>query len=76
MFRPAFIKPMHGIKSRTAAYRIIYAVLGRVLYPIMKALFPKYVTTTEQVGRAMLRVAKNGAPERILESTAIARLGA
>lgn len=75
VFRPAFIRPMHGIKSRTASYRIIYAVLGPLLYPIVKALFPKYVTTTEQVGRAMLRVAKNGAPERILESTAIARLG-
>lgn len=75
MFRPAFIQPLHGIKSRTASYRIIYG-LGRPLVPILKALFPKYVTTTEQIGRAMIRVAKNGAPARILPSAELARLGA
>ncbi len=66
MFRPALIIPLHGIKSKTFAYRISYAVL-RPLLPLMKILFPRYVTTTEQLGRAMLIAAKRGAPKRVLE---------
>ena len=31
-------------------------------------IFPKYVTTTEQVGRAMIKIAKQGAPKRVLEN--------
>lgn len=75
MFRPAFIQPMHGVTSKTKLYRAIYAVMGP-LYPLWKMLFPKYVTTTEQVGRAMLEVAKRGAPQRVLENDDINGLGA
>jgi hypothetical protein len=32
------------------------------------AAFPQFVTTTEQVGRAMLRVAREGAPKPVLET--------
>jgi hypothetical protein len=35
---------------------------------------PDYVTTTEQVGRAMLGVARRGAPKRVLENADINRL--
>jgi hypothetical protein len=35
---------------------------------VWKALFPKYVTTTEQMGRAMIQVALAGAPKRVLEN--------
>jgi uncharacterized protein YbjT (DUF2867 family) len=74
MFRPAFIQPMHGATSKTESYRLLYRVLGP-LFPVIKALFPKYVTTTEAVGRAMLRVAKRGAPQRVLENQDIHALG-
>jgi uncharacterized protein YbjT (DUF2867 family) len=73
MFRPAFIQPMHGITSKTRLYRVAYAVMGP-LYPLLKRVLPKYVTTTEQVGRAMLSVAKHGAPSRILENDEINRI--
>ena len=66
-FRPAFIQPLHGITSRTTAYRVFYAVL-RPLHPLLTRLLPSYVTTTEQLGRAMLAVAKHGAPRRVLEN--------
>jgi uncharacterized protein YbjT (DUF2867 family) len=72
MFRPALIVPLHGIKSRTRLYRVFYAVL-RPLYPLLKA-FPKYVTTTEKLGRAMLIVAKGGAPKAVLENSDINKL--
>lgn len=70
MFRPAFIQPLHGIVSRTGLYRFIYVVMGP-LYPLLKALFPKSVTTTERVGQAMLVVAKKGAPKPVLENSDI-----
>jgi uncharacterized protein YbjT (DUF2867 family) len=75
MFRPAFIQPMHGETSRVPLYRGLYAVTGW-LYPILRRVVPRYVTTTEQVGRAMLRVVREGAPRRVLESGDIAALGA
>jgi uncharacterized protein YbjT (DUF2867 family) len=67
MFRPGVIQPLHGIRSKTRLYRIFYAVLGPFI-PWLIAAFPKYVTTTEQLGRAMLGVAKHGAPKRLLEN--------
>ncbi|HEX4447894.1 MAG TPA: NAD-dependent epimerase/dehydratase family protein [Polyangiaceae bacterium] len=67
MFRPGYIHPLHGIVSKTPLYRAAY-VLASPLYPVLKALFPAYVTTTEQVGRAMLAVAKGGAAQAVLEN--------
>ena len=67
VFRPAFVRPMHGVTSRTRSYRILYAV-GRPLVPLLEALAPKYVTTTERIGRAMLNVARRGYARAVLES--------
>jgi uncharacterized protein YbjT (DUF2867 family) len=67
MFRPGLIIPLHGITSRTTWYRVLY-VLVKPLLPIVKNVFPGSVTTTEQVGRAMLAVARSGYPRRVLES--------
>jgi hypothetical protein len=44
-----------------------------VFYPLLLRIFPKYVTTSEQVGRAMLSVAKRGAAKRLLENDDINR---
>ncbi len=73
VFRPAAIQPLHGIRSKTAWINAAYAVLGP-LYPFWKRLAPNYVTTTEQVGRAMLAVARRGAPKHVLENADINRL--
>jgi uncharacterized protein YbjT (DUF2867 family) len=67
MFRPGIIQPMHGIRSKTKLYQTFYAVLNPIL-PLLKSAFPQYITTTEQLGRAMLRVAKQGFPKSILET--------
>jgi uncharacterized protein YbjT (DUF2867 family) len=67
MFRPSVIQPLHGITSKTKAYRVFYAVT-RPLLPLLKVLFPRYVTTTEQIGRAMIKAARQGAPKPVLES--------
>ena len=72
MFRPGLIVPLHGIRSRTSWYRAMYAVATPLL-PVLRKLFPTSVTTTEQVGRAMLAVARDGYPTRILETKDITR---
>jgi uncharacterized protein YbjT (DUF2867 family) len=59
MLRPGFIQPMHGIKSRTGWYRAMYAAMSP-LYPFLKAVFGKHVMTTEDLGRAMIEIAKHG----------------
>jgi uncharacterized protein YbjT (DUF2867 family) len=66
MFRPGIIIPMHGIVSKTALYRIIYAVMTP-LYPVLRRAMPTTITSTEQVGRAMLEVARHGYATPILE---------
>src|ERR1700730_2558928 len=67
MFRPGYIQPLHGVRAKTRWYGAVYAMLGP-LYPVWKLFFPKYVTTTECVGRAMLNVAKRGAPKSVFEN--------
>jgi uncharacterized protein YbjT (DUF2867 family) len=73
MFRPGFIQPLYGIKSRTKVYRALYAILSP-LFPLWNALFPHHVTTTQRVGRAMLAVARRGAPRSVLETRDINEL--
>ena len=70
MFRAGVIVPLDGIQSKTKLYRIFYAMLGPLL-PLLRAAFPKHVTTTAQVGRAMIKVAKQGAPKSVLENSDI-----
>ena len=66
-FRPGYVQPLDGIKSKTKLYSALYSAVGG-LYPLLRTVFPRYVTTTELVGRAMICVAKRGAPKRWLEN--------
>jgi uncharacterized protein YbjT (DUF2867 family) len=70
VFRPGAVLPMHGERSRTTAYRVLYAMMTPLL-PLFKRLMPGQIVTTEQFGRAMLAVARQGAPKRVLESSDI-----
>lgn len=73
MFRPGFIKPRKGIRSRTAMYNVIYALIGP-LYPVLKS-FPGFVTDTKTLAQAMMYVVNNGYPKKILESRDINQAG-
>jgi hypothetical protein len=67
MFRPGVIEPRHGARSKTASYRVLYT-LTKPLQPVLRWIFPNYVLTTEQIGLAMLSVARHGFPKKVLES--------
>ena len=73
MFRPAGIQPLHGIRSKTAWVQAIYVGTAPLL-SLLNRVAPKYMTTTEQVGRAMIKVAREGYPSAVLESKDINRL--
>lgn len=73
LFRPGVIQPVHGARSRTPSYRVLYAVMGPLL-PLARRLFPGKVATTETIGRAMLAVVRRGAPKAVLGSEEIEAL--
>lgn len=73
MFRPGYIQPLGGIKSKTRVYRVFYQLMAPV-YPVLKRLAPNLVTTNEIVGRAMIEVAINGYSSSILEVRDINRV--
>ena len=70
MFRPGYIQPLNGIRSKTWLYQTAYNVFAP-LYPLLKRIAPRHVTTTVNVGRAMIQVAANGYPKRVLENADI-----
>ena len=73
MFRPGFIEPRKGIRSRTRLYNALYIVLWP-LFPIFR-MMPKFATDTIRVGKAMIGVAINGYVRKILECRDINILG-
>jgi uncharacterized protein YbjT (DUF2867 family) len=73
MFRPGYIQPLDGIRTKTRVYAMFYAILAP-FYPLFKALVPQYVTTTREVGKAMIAVALHGAAKTHLENGDIHQL--
>ena len=64
-FRPGFIQPTHGARSRTGLYNAVYTVTAPLI-PLLRRLAPRYVTSTDAVGRAMLRAVRTGFPRRVV----------
>lgn len=65
--RPSLMKPVPGQKNLKRSYRILL-----VFYPVMNLFFPGL--TLNQVGRAMIRCVREGAPKQVLEPADIAAL--
>jgi uncharacterized protein YbjT (DUF2867 family) len=73
-FRPGYIQPMHGVKSKVGWYSAMY-VAASWMYPLLRRVLPGMVTSTEAVGRAMLKVARDGWPQKVLGSKEINAAG-
>jgi hypothetical protein len=67
MFRIGAVRARHGEVSKTRWTRIIYSMF-RPLWPVVRLLAPGVMITTEELGRAMICVASEGAPKRLLEN--------
>jgi uncharacterized protein YbjT (DUF2867 family) len=68
-FRPGLMTPKPGQKHVKTLFRA-----ALVLAPVMRLFFP--ALTLAQVGRAMIRCVKSGAPKQVLEVPDIAALAA
>ncbi|HET6531309.1 MAG TPA: NAD-dependent epimerase/dehydratase family protein [Actinoplanes sp.] len=63
--RPGIIRPTRGARSRVGWYNTVYTVAAPLL-SLLDRVAPNYVTSTDRLGRAMLRVARHGCGHRIL----------
>jgi uncharacterized protein YbjT (DUF2867 family) len=70
MLRPGIVVPKRGAVSRTKWTRLAYA-LTKPLHPVLERWFPNSVTTTDALGRVMIRLAQSGYPRSILETADI-----
>jgi nucleoside-diphosphate-sugar epimerase len=61
-FRPGYIQPTKGLKNTYKAYKIFAP-----FYPLWKIIFPKYVSTLEEIGLAMINSTLYGSSKQILE---------
>jgi hypothetical protein len=68
-FRPGFLKPIEGQKNIKGYYWLAF------LYPVLRALFPKYVSTLEELGLAMINSVLIGYDKPVLEVRDIVELG-
>jgi hypothetical protein len=75
MFRPGYIQPMKGIKSKTGWYNAMY-VIFKPLYPLLKAMGPNSVTTTVLIGKAMINCLASPPTQQILHAKEINSLSA
>jgi uncharacterized protein YbjT (DUF2867 family) len=66
MLRPGFIEPLRGVRSSTGWYRAFY-VVGRPFFPLMRRLFPRQVTSTVNIGRAMIALVEKGYARTVLD---------
>ncbi|MEQ8329327.1 MAG: hypothetical protein RH859_02565 [Longimicrobiales bacterium] len=74
VFRPGLIQPLEGVRSRTLLYQVPLVLMGP-LFPLLRRLFPRNVTSTVLVARAMLNAAADGYAKSVLETEDINRLG-
>jgi len=69
MFRPGYIQPTKGLKNTYKIYKVLVP-----FYPIFEKLFPKYVVTLEEIGKAMINVFLKGSEKKILECIDIRKI--
>ncbi len=69
MFRPGYIQPTKGLLNTYKIYNVLAP-----LYPIWKILFPKYVVTNEEIGKAMINVVLKGPEKKILDCIDIRKI--
>lgn len=71
--RPGFIQPMRGATSRMPWVRRVYAVTAPV-YPLLQKCFGRFVTSTDLLAAAMLKLAVAGSEKKILHTGDLNRL--
>ena len=68
-FRPGYMQPTKGLRNTLRFYKFV-----SWLYPVLRLLLPKSVSTLRELGLAMIQVTLNGYSRPILEVTDILAL--
>jgi nucleoside-diphosphate-sugar epimerase len=61
-FRPGYMHPTPGLKNTLPYYKYI-----SWMYPFLRTVFPKHVTTLAELGQAMIHCAQEGYEKKIVE---------
>jgi uncharacterized protein YbjT (DUF2867 family) len=75
VLRPGFVQPIGEVRSKTRLYQTFYT-LAAPFYPMLWRLFARHMTTTQNIGRALIALAQVGYAKRILDNTDINQLAA
>ena len=62
LFRPGYMNPTKGMKNTLKYYKYI-----SWMYPALRLLLPKYVSTLSELGKAMINAVILGYPKQVLE---------
>lgn len=73
MFRPGYIQPLRGIRSKTRWYQLMYD-LFRPIYAVLRH-FPAAATNTTALGKAMIAVLSDPPDRQVLGNREINALG-
>lgn len=73
VFRPGGVEPMDGIQPKNKWLKALLKIMGPFI-PLLKRLFPDYITSTRQIGKGMLEVTRYGSDRKIFECKDINRL--
>lgn len=68
-FRPGYMHPTKGLKNTLPYYKYL-----SWMYPFLRAVFPKFVSTLAELGQAMINVVIIGYPTQVLEVKDIVNL--
>jgi uncharacterized protein YbjT (DUF2867 family) len=74
-FRPGFIQPLHGARSKTGWIDAIYRFTGRIA-SLIGRFSSTFLTSTDRLGRAMIAVARHGYARPVLGNIDINAMGA
>lgn len=69
MFRPGYMHPTKGLKNTLKYYRAF-----SWMYPVLRVLFPNFVSTLQELGLAMINTVNKGYDKSILEVKDIVKL--
>lgn len=69
MFRPGYMQPTDGLQNTLKYYKYV-----GWLYPVLRAIFPKYVSTLSELGQAMIHVVLHGSDKKLIEVRDIVNL--
>jgi uncharacterized protein YbjT (DUF2867 family) len=73
MFRPGYIQPLKGVRSKTALYQTVYNIVGP-LFPLLRMVAPNHVTTTVDLAHAMIEAARSGYTRSVIDMPDINQL--